>query len=169
MTIVVRATGDPLAVVATVNAAARADRHCPDRRQLEAIVSANVGQPRFVAARDVLRGRGCCSARSGFGVLSYVVASLSANSARGSRSARGLRRCSGSSGRACGSRGCCVGVVAALAGARVLRGLLFGVGPSDPTSFVVAIAVLGAAAFLACYGPGRRAARIDPMTALRAE
>ena len=49
------------------------------------------------------------------------------------------------------------------------RTLLFGVGPSDPASFGVAIAVLGAAAFLACYGPARRAARIDPMTALRAE
>jgi len=51
----------------------------------------------------------------------------------------------------------------------VLRGLLFGVAPSDPASFVVAIAVLGTAAFVACYGPARRAARIDPMTALRAE
>jgi len=47
--------------------------------------------------------------------------------------------------------------------------LLFGVTPSDPASFAIAIAVLGAAAFLACYGPARRAARIDPITALRAE
>ena len=65
--------------------------------------------------------------------------------------------------------GVALGVVAALAGGRVLRGLLFGVGPTDATSFGIAILVLGAAAFLACYGPGRRAARIDPMTALRAE
>jgi ABC-type antimicrobial peptide transport system permease subunit len=65
--------------------------------------------------------------------------------------------------------GVALGTVAALAGARLLRGVLFGVGPTDPASFGVAIAVLGAAAFLACYGPGRRAARIDPMAALRAE
>jgi ABC-type antimicrobial peptide transport system permease subunit len=65
--------------------------------------------------------------------------------------------------------GVTLGVVVALVGARVLRGLLFGVAPSDPATFGLAIAVLGAAAFLACYGPGRRAARIDPMTALRAE
>jgi ABC-type antimicrobial peptide transport system permease subunit len=65
--------------------------------------------------------------------------------------------------------GVALGVVAALAGARLLQALLFGVGPSDPASFGIAIAVLGAAAFLACYGPARRAARIDPMTALRAE
>lgn len=51
----------------------------------------------------------------------------------------------------------------------MLRALLFGVSANDPTSFVVAIAVLAAAAFVACYGPARRAARIDPMTALRAE
>ena len=65
--------------------------------------------------------------------------------------------------------GVALGVAAALAGARVLRGLLFGVGPSDPASYGLAIAVLGAAAFLACYGPALRAARIDPMAALRAE
>jgi putative ABC transport system permease protein len=65
--------------------------------------------------------------------------------------------------------GIALGIVAALAGARVLRGLLFGVGPSDPASFIVAVAVLGAAALLACYGPARRAAHIDPIAALRAE
>jgi ABC-type antimicrobial peptide transport system permease subunit len=51
----------------------------------------------------------------------------------------------------------------------VLRGLLFGVAPTDPLSFAITIAVLGVAAFVACYGPARRAARIDPMAALRAE
>jgi putative ABC transport system permease protein len=65
--------------------------------------------------------------------------------------------------------GVALGVVAAFAGARVLRTLLFGVGPADPASFAIAIAVLAAAALLACYAPARRAARIDPMTALRAE
>jgi putative ABC transport system permease protein len=65
--------------------------------------------------------------------------------------------------------GVALGVVAALAGARVLGGLLFGVAPTDPASFAITIVVLGAAALLACYGPARRASRIDPMTALRAE
>ena len=106
------------------------------------------------------------------GVLSYVVAQrvgeLGVRLALGARPAALLRLVVGQ-GMWLACIGVALGVVAALAGARVLRGLLFGVGPSDPASFGVAIAVLGAAAFLACYGPARRAARIDPMTALRAE
>jgi len=105
-------------------------------------------------------------------VLSYVVAQrvgeLGVRLALGARPAALLKLVVGQ-GMWLAGIGVAIGVVAALAGARVLRGLLFGVGPSDPASFVIAIAVLGGAALLACYGPARRAARIDPMTALRAE
>jgi hypothetical protein len=62
-----------------------------------------------------------------------------------------------------------LGLTAALGLTRLIRGLLFGVGATDPLSFGVAVAVLGAAALIACYGPGRRAARIDPVVALRVE
>jgi putative ABC transport system permease protein len=106
------------------------------------------------------------------GVLSYVVAQrvgeLGVRLALGARPSALLKLVVGQ-GMWLAGIGVALGVIAALAGARVLRGLLFGVGPSDPVSFIVAIVVLGAAAFLACYGPARRAARIDPMAALRAE
>jgi len=106
------------------------------------------------------------------GVLSYVVAQrtgeLGVRLALGARPAELLKLVVGQ-GMWLACIGVALGVVAAFAGTRVLRGLLFGVAPSDPASFVVAIAVLGTAAFVACYGPARRAARIDPMTALRAE
>src|SRR5581483_4809801 len=65
--------------------------------------------------------------------------------------------------------GLALGVVGALALARMLQGLLFAVEPTDPATFVAVAAVLAIAAVAACYIPARRAARIEPMTALRCE
>jgi putative ABC transport system permease protein len=141
---------------------------------MENIVNASVGQPRFTsqlatffAVVALLLG-----ALGIHGVLSYVVAQrvgeLGVRLALGAHPAALLRLVVGQ-GMWLACIGVAAGVVAALAGTRVLRGLLFGVAPSDPASFVVAVAVLASAALLACYGPARRAARIDPMTALRAE
>jgi predicted permease len=62
-----------------------------------------------------------------------------------------------------------VGVVLALALSKVLTSLLFGVGPRDPLSIGAVAVVLIAVAITASYLPARRAARIDPATALRAE
>ena len=52
---------------------------------------------------------------------------------------------------------------------RAVEGLLFGVTARDPLTLGLVIAVVAAASFVACYIPGRRAARVDPMIALRAE
>jgi ABC-type antimicrobial peptide transport system permease subunit len=65
--------------------------------------------------------------------------------------------------------GLALGVCGNLAIAGVLRGLLFGIKPSDPLTIVGACALLTALAFLACWIPARRATRIDPMLALRYE
>lgn len=65
--------------------------------------------------------------------------------------------------------GLAVGVPVALAGARVIAGLLYGVKSYDPLIFGSAIAVLAVCAVLAAYLPARRAALIDPMQALRTE
>jgi len=65
--------------------------------------------------------------------------------------------------------GVVLGVGATLALAQLLRSLLFAVRPVDAISVAAAVALLAVAALLACLGPARRAARIDPIAALRAE
>ena len=62
-----------------------------------------------------------------------------------------------------------LGLLAALALTRLLESLLFGVSPTDPASFAAVIAFLFACALLGCWLPARRAARVDPVIALRYE
>jgi len=65
--------------------------------------------------------------------------------------------------------GAAVGLVGTAALAGLLAGLLYDVRPTDPLTYATAVVVLLAAAFLACYGPARRATQVDPLTALRVE
>jgi ABC-type antimicrobial peptide transport system permease subunit len=65
--------------------------------------------------------------------------------------------------------GIAIGVPAALAGTRLVRSMLFGLGFADPIVIVAAAALLALVAALAGFLPARRAARVDPMVALRYE
>jgi ABC-type antimicrobial peptide transport system permease subunit len=65
--------------------------------------------------------------------------------------------------------GIVAGLVGALAATRLLAGLLFGVGPTDPATFVATAAALALVAVLASLLPALRAIRTDPADALRAE
>ena len=62
--------------------------------------------------------------------------------------------------------GIAVGIVGALALTRIIARLLFGVGANDPVTFIAISLLLVIVSFVACYLPGRRAARLDPMIAL---
>ena len=63
--------------------------------------------------------------------------------------------------------GVVVGTFGALGLTRMLASLLYGVGVTDPATFLLAPIILLAVATLACWLPARRAAQIDPMLALR--
>src|ERR1700736_3666605 len=65
--------------------------------------------------------------------------------------------------------GVALGLLLAIATARILSGILYGVGALDPVAFTVAPAVLAVAALIATWLPARRATRVDPVQALRAE
>ena len=107
-----------------------------------------------------------------YGVVSYVVArrtrEIGMRMAIGARPGEVLRLVVGRSLVLTGA-GLLAGVLLSLAATRLLEGVLVGVEPTDPSSFAGAAAVLATVALLASWIPARRAARIDPAEALRAE
>ena len=114
----------------------------------------------------------CLAAIGLYGVLSYSVARRRrefgvrlALGARPARIASGiLREVSLEVGA-----GLAIGVPLALMMARTAESMLFGVTATDPGNYVVSVAALIVVATVAAYLPARRAARVDPMLALRAE
>ena len=65
--------------------------------------------------------------------------------------------------------GLAAGILISLAATRLLQQMLFGLGPRDTTTMFLAAGVLSAVALIAGYLPARRAAKVDPMVALRDE
>jgi ABC-type antimicrobial peptide transport system permease subunit len=65
--------------------------------------------------------------------------------------------------------GVAVGIVGGLALSRLLRGMLYGVSAADPVTFVAVAMLLTGVALVAAWLPARRATRVDPMSAIRAE
>ena len=107
-----------------------------------------------------------------YGVLAYTVAQrkreIGVRMALGARPVQALALVARESGAVVGV-GLLVGLGGALATARLFAGLLFGVGPADPIALTAAFVVLGTVALAATLLPARRAARVDPVVALRAE
>jgi predicted permease len=107
-----------------------------------------------------------------FGVMSYGVAlrttEIGIRAALGARPADLLQMVIGDGVRVAAA-GLLLGVFASIAAARIVSVMLFGVSPLDPLIFAAVAVILLVSATLACYAPARRAARADPMAALRAE
>jgi ABC-type antimicrobial peptide transport system permease subunit len=119
------------------------------------------------------------AASAGFLAAVGLYAALAFSVARRRREI-GIRMALGAAGRAIAEmvlresgRMIAIGLTAGLAAAalltRFLSGLLFGIAPLDPAAFGAVAAALGAVGLVASVLPARRAARIDPMQALRSE
>jgi putative ABC transport system permease protein len=118
----------------------------------------------FAAAAALLAGIGV------YGVMSYAVAQrtheLGVRLALGAKP-RDLFALVVGRGLVLASVGAVLGLAGTLAVGPVIRGLLFGVRPADPPTLVLVPLVIAAVAAIACAVPGRRAARIEPLEALR--
>jgi putative ABC transport system permease protein len=175
MTMVVRTTGDPVAFVPLARAdLASIDRELPlaGVRTMGEVVGRSVAERRFTmlllasfATVAVL-----LAAIGVYGVLAYAVSQrtqeigvrLAIGAAPGDVVRLFLRE-----GVALAVVGLLVGLGGAVAGARALTVLLFGVTTTDPLTFGSVAGTLAIVALLASYVPARRAARVDPMDALR--
>ena len=104
--------------------------------------------------------------------IGWWVSNAPARSASGSRSGRREDVSWGSSsGRdsLLASAGIAGGVIAALFVTRAMTGWIYGVGPQDPRTFAGCALLMFVVAALAIYAPVRRAMRVDPVIALRAD
>jgi predicted permease len=105
-----------------------------------------------------------------YALVAYVVAErtreLGLRIALGATPARVRRLVVRSAGRL-GALGVALGLVGAAGVAQLLRGLLYGISPHDPTTFVLVPLALGLVVLVASYVPARRATRLDPSRALR--
>jgi predicted permease len=175
--LVVRTNAEPRAMVSTVaREIATTDRSVvvADLRPLDSIVSDATAQPRFrTTTLAAIAGLALLMAVVGlYGVLAYSVAQRTKEI--GIRVALGADRHAVIAmvlrdGLRLAAIGIAGGAVSALAASRVLRGLLYGVAPTDPWSFALAGVSLLVVASIATYVPARRAARVDPLVALRCE
>jgi predicted permease len=177
VTLHVRAAGDAAAAQSSVRAAVRrVDSALPlfDVRTLQTQVDASLGT--FVAATLFLSSAGAqallLAAIGIYGVVAFSVAQrtreVGIRIALGATPARVLRLIMGQ-GLVLSIVGLVLGVAIALASTRLLAGLLYGVGPRDPLTFVATATGLLGVALLACWIPARRALRVSATTALRYE
>ncbi|HLK66359.1 MAG TPA: ABC transporter permease [Bryobacteraceae bacterium] len=176
LSIVVRTTGNPTALSETMRRVAR--ERSPDVplqfTTMEALISENVAAPRF---RSVLfglfAGIAVCLAMAGvYGVMAYAVGHRSSEIglriALGASTGSLLRLILGQ-GLILAVAGLGIGLAASVAGTRLLTSMLFQVRPNEPLVYLAVTILLGIVTIAASYIPARRAARIDPLTAIRQE
>jgi putative ABC transport system permease protein len=175
--VVARTRGDPDALGSAVRAAIwSVDRDQPvwKVRSLESLVNRDIAPRSFaLTLAGVFAVIAVVLAAIGvYGVMSYLLAQrtreVGIRMALGARESQVVRLVVRRGARVI-AVAVIIGSVAALLAARLLRSQLYGVEAADPLTFLAVSVLLGAIALLATYIPARRAARVDPMIALRTE
>jgi len=177
MNLVVRTEGDPLALAPLLRSAIwerDRDLAIPSMTTLDAVVGSALAQRRFVML--LLAGFSAVALVMAvvglYGVMAYIVTQrtneigirMALGAQRGDVLAMVLRQ-----GMRLAGLGMAIGVALALAVARSIETLVYDTSPRDTATLAAIAVVLALAALAACYIPARRAARVDPMVALRYE
>jgi putative ABC transport system permease protein len=177
MTLAVRTSQDPGSVTNAIRERIFAiDKGLPPYNiaTMDQLVSTSVAQPRlnlsllvaFAVLALVLAAVGV------YGVMAYAVTQrtheFGIRTALGASPTDVLKQVFLEGGRLA-ALGLALGLIAALLLTRLMASLLFGVSPSDPITLGLVAVILALVALAACYIPARRAARVDPVIALRYE
>ena len=177
MALLVEAAGDPRALVPSLQASVwQLDGDLPlsGIETLDEIVSNSVGERRFFL---VLLGLFAWVALAIgtigiYGLLSYTVAQrtreIGIRKALGARAPHLVTNVI-REGMILTLVGIAIGIAAAVAVTRVLSGMLYGVSPTDATTFIALSTAFAAVALAACWIPAWRASQVSPMNSLRAE
>lgn len=175
--VMVRTAGYPLSVANAARQAVWAENPMQAVAQvqtMEEVVAGSMAQRRFYAtALGVFAALALALAAVGiYGVMAYSVAQrtreIGIRMALGAQASNVLGLVLGQGMRMV-LAGAALGLAGALALTRLMRRMLFGVEPTDLTTFAAVCALLLAVALLACAVPAMRAARVDPLVALREE
>ena len=175
--LLIKTTGQPTAVIPELRAILRSlDSAVPlhDPRPIADVVADMTAQRRlnttlmttFAVLAVVIAAVGI------YGVVAYSVErrtrELGVRAALGAAAGDTVRLVLGE-GLAMAGIGLAIGLVAAALLGRAMTSLLYGIGATDPTAFAVSAVAAIVTAVIACVVPARRAARVDPAAALRAE
>jgi len=177
MTFVVRTTGDPARLApAAIRVVRTIDPMLPVSavRPLDDVFADSIARPRLTAlAMGVFAAAAMLLAALGvYGIVAYSVSQRSREFgirvALGARSGQIVRMVVGQNLRIV-AIGLTLGLLTAIPATRLLRGLLFQVGPNDPATFIAIGGVLATVAMIAAYLPARRGTQVDPVVTLKSE
>lgn len=177
LTFVVRTTGDAAALIPALRARIwEVDGSLPiyDASTVSALVAQTLAARRFVTnLLTVLAGLAFLLATLGiYGMLVFSTAQrtreIGIRIAVGGKAQDIVRLVIGESARLIAA-GVGLGLLGSLAAARLVAALLYSTSPTDPVTLAATTLMLAAVALFACYVPARRATRIDPLNALRAQ
>jgi putative ABC transport system permease protein len=177
MTLIIRTAIDPQSLVGAVREEIRAlDRSLPlyDIKTMRAAIYESVARERFITLLLIVFATLALTLASVgiYGVMSYSVTQrtheIGVRMALGAQT-RDVLKLVVEEGGKLAAFGVAIGLSSAFALTRLMKTLLFGVSATDPVTFIAVALLLTIVALLACLIPARRAAKVDPMIALRYE